>query len=120
MKLPSAVGSKLTVIVTAWPASSTVPFAGTPVAPNGAVGSCTPLIVSDAPPTLRKVAVADRWPPTLVPPKDRTAGVDCSCAAADWPVPESEKLAVPWSVSAVSVPPTRPDWLGTKVTGTCA
>ena len=46
--------------VTEPPGAIVEPAAGTPLAPNGAAGRCTALIVSGAPPTLRNVALPDR------------------------------------------------------------
>ena len=80
--VPSAVGSKLTSTVIDAPAAIWVPGAGTPLALNGAAGSCTELIVSGAEPMLLKTAVPDRWPPTVVPPIETTGGLEASSGPA--------------------------------------
>ncbi len=53
--MPTAVGSNVTFIVTDAPAPSTRPGAGAPVAPNGAPGTVTALMVSAAAPVLFRV-----------------------------------------------------------------
>ena len=68
LNVPGAVGSNVTVTVTAPPGAIVEPTAGTPEAPNGALGRCTALIVSGALPTFLNVALPDRCPPTAVPP----------------------------------------------------
>src|SRR6185437_10412135 len=118
LKLPSAVGSKVTCTVTASPAARTLPASGAPVTKNGAPGATTLLIVNGAPPTLRNVAAEEILPPTVVPPNDSSTGEASTLASAGWPVPCSEKVVVPVLVSTLSVVACRPDFVGLKVTGT--
>src|SRR6202140_2814186 len=119
LNVPSCVGSKETVTVSEAPAAIVAPAVGAPLALKGAAGRFTLLIVSGAPPTLRNVAVLDRWPPTVVPPKETSVGVTSSCALAAWPVPETANVAfLPVLVVAVSVAPTTPVCVGVNVTGT--
>src|ERR1700730_16123874 len=94
-----------------------LPTAGTPDAPNGATGSLTALTFSGSPPTLLKVAAPERWPPTVVPPKDTTVGELGRAAFADGPGPGWGKETLPPLVSAVSVPATAPVVVGVNVNG---
>ena len=119
---PVVVGSKVMLTVSqSSPAAIVVPAAATPVAPNGADGSLTALIVSAEPPTLRNVADAEPLPPTIVPPNESTGGRRFELELRpSGRCPDSEKVTLPALVSdGERRRLTSPVRVGVKVTGTC-
>ena len=112
----SAVGLKLVVSPTDRPAPITVPAAGTPVTPKGAVGPVEDFTVAGLAPVLVSVTGRVWVDPTGTLPN--AAGDGFADRPVLLPVPVRDTVTWPAEVPTFSDPPTPPGAMGLKLTGT--